>query len=239
MNRATSATLLRYWLASEGLSRALPRLYCSLNAGSQNVNLGSLEVCPAVYDGRFEMSGLEALFMTEQRYFAAECGIFRTRALSTIKCKIQEIYGRTFVFVFCVSICRNSVNQVGHVGKNIDHKDLGNRLLRLCPELMCRPVIMEKMRNYFYSAKRWKWVSKEEHSVLFQEIRTLVKNHWADDTALNTGGSVTGALRDVCEQSCNERRTIVQRTNGPRHRVRAPMHIRPSIRGRLDKKSWH
>jgi len=34
---------------------------------------------------------------------------------------------------------------------------------------------------------------------------TYVKNHCADDTALNTGGSVTGALRDVCEQSCNER----------------------------------
>jgi len=54
--------------------------------------------------------------------------------------------------VFCVSVCRNSVNEVGHVGKNFDDKDLGNRLLRLCPELMS-PVIMEKnrdyMRNYF------------------------------------------------------------------------------------------
>jgi hypothetical protein len=66
---------------------------------------------------------------------------------------------RLFV-VFCVSICRNSVNEVGHFGKNFDHKDLGNRLLRLCPELMGRPLIMGKirdyMRNYFYSAKRWK-----------------------------------------------------------------------------------
>ena len=64
---------------------------------------------------------------------------------------------RLFV-VFCVSSCRKSVNEVGHVDKNFDHKDLGNRLLRLCPELMSHPVSMEKsrdyMRNYFYSAKR-------------------------------------------------------------------------------------
>jgi len=112
---------------------------------------------------------------------------------------------RLFV-VFCVSSCSNSVNEVGHVGKTFDHKDLGNRLLRLCPELMSRPIIMEKnrdyMRNYFYSAKRWKWLSKEKHYVHFQEIRTWIKNHCADDTALNTGRSVIGALREVRQQSC-------------------------------------
>ena len=55
--------------------------------------------------------------------------------------------GRLFV-VLCFSGCRNSVNEVGHVGKNFYLKDLGNRLLRLCPELVNLPVVMEKNRDY-------------------------------------------------------------------------------------------
>ena len=64
---------------------------------------------------------------------------------------MQEICGRTLVSFF-LHLCRYPVKEVGHVGKNFDHKDLGYRPLRLCPECMS-PVNMEKnrdyMRNYF------------------------------------------------------------------------------------------